>query len=262
MQNLMQGKRGLIMGVANARSIATGIAKALSEQGAELAFTYQGERLGKNVKALADELGSSITIDCDVTSEKDLPDAFKRLKDEWGKIDFLVHSVAYTDKEQMAARISDITPENFNTTMSVSCGSFIQAARHAKPLMTDGGSMLTLSYFGGEKVIPNYDLMGVAKAALESSVKYLADDLGKDDVRVNCLSAGTMRTLSGAAIPDGRYIMKTSKEQSPLRRSVELEELGKAALYLLSDWSSATTGETHHVDCGYHVMGMGHHTAE
>lgn len=261
MTKLMEGKRGLIMGVANEKSIAWGMAKALHEQGAELAFTYQGEAFGKRVKPLTESIGASILIDCDVTKEDDLDTAFETLKNEWGSIDFIVHAIAYSNKEELQGRYVDTTLDNFLTTMHISCYSFTSVMRRAKDLMTDGGSAITLSYFGAEKVMPNYNVMGVAKAALEASTRYLAADLGPQNIRVNAVSAGPMRTLAGAVIGGARRTFKFNTQTAPLRRSVELEELGGTALYLLSNLGSAVTGETHYVDCGYNVMGMPDHKA-
>ena len=259
MKNLMKGKKGLVMGVANEKSIAWGIAKALHEQGAELAFTYQGEAFGKRVKPLAESVGSEILIDCDVTKENDIDKTFTTLKKEWGELDFVVHAIAYSNKEELQGRYVDTTLDNFLNTMHISCYSFTSVMRRAKELMTDGGSAITLTYYGSQKVMPNYNVMGVAKAALEASTRYLAADLGQDGIRVNALSAGPMRTLAGAVIGGARRTFKYNVLTAPLRRSVELEELGGTALYLLSDMSSAVTGETHYVDCGYNAMGMPPH---
>lgn len=257
----MQGKRGLIMGVANEKSIAWGMAKALHEHGAELAFTYQGDAFGKRVKPLTESIGAKLLIDCDVTKEADLDAAFDTLKKEWGQIDFIVHAIAYSNKEELQGRYVDTTLDNFLNTMHISCYSFTSVMRRAKELMTEGGAAITLSYFGAEKVMPNYNVMGVAKAALEASTRYLAADLGPDNIRVNAVSAGPMRTLAGAVIGGARKTFKFNTLTAPLRRSVELEELGGTALYLLSDLSTAVTGETHYVDCGYNVMGMPDHKA-
>lgn len=247
------------MGVANDKSIAWGMASALHEQGAELAFTYQGDAFGKRVKPLAASVGSEILIDCDVTNEDDLDKVFETLEKEWGSIDFIVHAIAYSDKNELAGRYVDTTLQNFLTSMHISCYSFTSVMRRAKPLMKDGGSAVTLSYYGAEKVMPNYNVMGVAKAALEASTRYLAADLGPDNIRVNAISAGPMRTLAGAVIGGARRTFKFNTHTAPLRRSVELKELGGTALYMLSDLSSAVTGEVHYVDCGYNVMGMPSH---
>ncbi len=253
---LMRGKRGLIMGVANDRSIAWGIAKAVHAQGAELAFTFQGEALEKRVRPLAAGIGSDAVLPCDVTDTASLDAVFRALAERWGRLDFLVHAVAYSDKDQLKGRYIDTTPDNFARTMNVSCFSFTDVCRRAEALMTDGGSLLTLSYFGAERVMPHYNVMGVAKAALEASVRYLAEDLGKRRIRVNALSAGPMKTLASSAIGDFRYILKWNEYNSPLRRNVTLDDIGGAGLYLLSDLSSGVTGEIHHVDCGYNVVGM------
>jgi enoyl-[acyl-carrier protein] reductase I len=253
---LMRGKRGLIMGVANDRSIAWGIAKAAHAQGAELAFTFQGEALEKRVRPLAAGIGSDVVLPCDVTDTASLDAVFRALSTRWGRLDFLVHAVAYSDKDQLKGRYIDTTPDNFARTMNISCFSFTDVCRRAEALMTDGGSLLTLSYFGAERVMPHYNVMGVAKAALEASVRYLAEDLGKRRIRVNALSAGPMKTLASSAIGDFRYILKWNEYNSPLRRNVTLDDIGGAGLYLLSDLSSGVTGEIHHVDCGYNVVGM------
>ena len=259
MKNIMNGKRGLVMGVANEKSIAWGMAKALHEQGAELAFTYQGDAFGKRVKPLAESVSSNILIDCDVTNEADLDATFERLKSEWGELDFVIHAIAFSDKNELQGRYVDTTLGNFLTSMHISCYSFTSVMRRAKSMMKPGGSAVTLSYYGAEKVMPNYNIMGVAKAALEASVRYLAADLGPEGIRVNAISAGPMRTLAGAVIGGARKTFKHSVATAPLRRSVELEELGGAGLYLLSDLSSAVTGEIHYVDCGYNAMGMPAH---
>lgn len=256
---LMAGKKGLVMGVANAHSIAWGIAKSLHEQGAELAFTYQGEAFEKRVRPLAEEMGSKTILDCDVTDEKNLDDVFAKLKSEMGHIDFLVHAVAYSNKEELKGRFSDTTLENFLNTMHISCYSFMSVARRAAKIMPEGGSMITLSYIGAERVIPNYNVMGVAKAALEASTRYLAADFGPQGIRVNTISAGPMRTLAGSAIGSARKTFRVAEETTPLRRSLELSEIGGSALYLLSGLSTGVTGETHYVDCGFHAMGMQPH---
>ena len=253
---LMAGKKGLIMGVANERSIAWGIAKAASDHGAELAFTYQGDALGKRVRPLAERVGSSMVQPCDVTDAASLDAVFETIRDAWGRLDFVVHAVAYSDKDQLKGLYLDTTLDNFTTTMTISCYSFTAVCQRAVPLMADGGSLLTLTYYGAERVMPHYNVMGVAKAALEASVRYLAADLGGDGIRVNALSAGPMRTLAGSGISSARYIYKWSQENAPLRRSLTLEEVGAAGLYLVSDLSSAVTGEVHFVDAGYHVVGM------
>ncbi len=253
---LMAGKKGLIMGVANQRSIAWGVAQKVHEQGAELAFTYQGEALEKRVRPLAEEVGSNIVLPCDVTDAASIDAVFKTLEEKWGKLDFVLHAIAYADKEELKGRYVDTSPENFRMSLDISCYSFTAICQRATPLMTDGGSLVTLSYLGAERVTPHYNVMGVAKAALEASVKYLAEDLGKDGIRVNSLSAGPMKTLAASGIGDFRYILKWNELNSPLRRNVTLEDVGNAGCYLLSDLASGVTGENHHVDCGYHVVGM------
>jgi enoyl-[acyl-carrier protein] reductase I len=253
---LMAGKKGLIMGVANDRSIAWGIAKAAHAQGAELAFTYQGEALKKRVEPLAESLGSDTVIPCDVTDLSSVDSLFEKLQEKWGKLDFVLHAIAYSDKDELKGRYVDTSPENFSKSMMISCYSFTAISQRAAPLMTDGGSLLTLTYLGGERVVPHYNVMGVAKAALEASVRYLAEDLGSDGIRVNALSAGPMKTLASSGIGDFRYILKWNEFNSPLRRNVTLDDVGGAGLYLLSDLSGGVTGETHHVDCGYHIVGM------
>ena len=253
---LMSGKKGLIMGVANDRSIAWGIAKAASEQGAELAFTYQGEALLKRVTPLAESVGSSMVIPCDVTDVASMDAAFDSVKDAWGGLDFVVHAIAFSDKEELKGRYLDTSAENFQATLNISCYSFTAVCQRAAPLMNDGGSLLTLTYYGAERVMPHYNVMGVAKAALEASVRYLAEDMGKDGIRVNSLSAGPMKTLAASGIGDFRYILKWNEYNSPLRRNVNLDDIGGAGVYLLSDLSSGVTGENHHVDCGYNVVGM------
>ena len=253
---LMQGKRGLIMGVANDRSIAWGIAKAVHAQGAELAFTFQGEALQKRVVPLAASVGSEIVLPCDVIDTASMDAVFSEIEKRWGRLDFLVHAIAYSDKEELKGGYIDTTPENFQKTMNISCYSFTALCQRARRLMTEGGSLVTLTYFGAERVMPHYNVMGVAKAALEASVRYLAEDLGKQNIRVNALSAGPMKTLAASGIGDFRYILKWNEYNSPLRRNVSMDDLGGAGLYLLSSLSSGVTGETHHVDCGYHVVGM------
>jgi len=253
---LMAGKKGLIMGVANNRSIAWGIADFLSRHGAQMAFTYQGEALGKRVKPLATSVGSSIVLPCDVEDEKSMDKVFSTLKKEWGGLDFLVHAIAYSDKEELKGPYVNTTRDNFTRSLAVSCYSFTALAQRAAPLMADGGSLVTLSFSGAERVVPNYNVMGVAKAALEASVKYLAADLGPQKIRVNAISAGPMRTLAGSAIAGAKHIYRWSEEHSPLNQSVALDDIGGAALYLLSDLSKSVTGEIHHVDSGYNIIGM------
>lgn len=254
--NLMKGKRGLIMGVANDKSIAWGIAQALYENGAEMAFTYQDEAFGKRLRPLAEGIGAKHVMQCDASSEADLDRVFAELEKTWGKLDFVVHSIAYSDKNELKGDYCDTTLQNFLTSMHVSCFTFTSVARRARKLMKEGGSLITLSYLGSERVMPNYNVMGVAKAALEASVRYLAMDLGRDNIRVNSISAGPMRTLAGAVIGDARHTFKFITKASPLKRAVALEELGNTALYFLSDLSSAVTGENHYVDCGYNFVGM------
>ncbi|MGH1330590.1 MAG: enoyl-ACP reductase FabI [Paracoccaceae bacterium] len=253
---LMQGKRGLIMGLANDKSIAWGIAKALADQGAEIAFSYQGEQLLKRVNPLAAQLGSDTVIECDVGDEASLDALFDALKAKWGKIDFVVHAIGFSDKNELRGRYVDTSRANFQLSMDISVYSFTAVAQRAAAMMPDGGSLLTLSYYGAEKVMPHYNVMGVAKAALEASVRYMAEDLGKDAIRVNAISAGTIKTLAASGIGDFRYILKWNEYNSPLRRTVHQDEVGNSALYLLSDLSSAVTGEIHHVDSGYHIVGM------
>jgi enoyl-[acyl-carrier protein] reductase I len=255
-EGLMKGKRGLIMGVANQHSIAWGIAQALHAAGAELAFSYQGDLFRKRVVPLVESMSPAAMIDCDVSNPKSIDAAFAHLGTVWDRMDFLVHAIAFSDKEQLKGRYLDTTPENFRTTMDISCYSFTAVAQRAEKLMTDGGSMLTLTYYGAERVMPHYNVMGVAKAALEASVRYMAEDLGKKAIRVNAVSAGPIKTLAFAGIADGRYILKWNEYNSPLRRSITQGEVGNAALFLLSDLGSAVTGETLHVDAGYHVVGM------
>ena len=253
---LMKGKKGLVMGVANDHSIAWGIAKALHAQGAEMAFTYQGDAFGKRVKPLADSLGADKVWQCDVSAEDELDTLFDRIEKEWGEIDFIVHAIAFSDKNELKGDYVDTSLDNFLTSMHISCYSFTSIARRARKLMKNGGSMITLTYLGAERVMPNYNVMGVAKAALEASVRYMAADLGPNNIRVNSISAGPMRTLAGAVIGNARHTFKYTEQSSPLRRSVELEEIGNTALYFLSDLSSAVTGENHYVDCGFNVVGM------
>ncbi len=255
-EGLLAGRRGLVMGVANDHSIAWGIATAAHAQGAQLAFTYQGEAFGRRVKPLAESLGSEMILPCDVEREADLDEVFAAIERDWGALDFLVHAVAFSDKTELKGRYLDTTRANFARTMAISCYSFTAAARRAAACMPDGGSLITLSYLGAERVMPSYNVMGVAKAALEASVRYLAADLGESGVRVNAISAGPMRTLAGSAVSDARFVYNWSRDHAPLNRNVKLEEVGGAALYLLSDLSKGVTGEIHHVDSGYHVMGM------
>ena len=256
MTGLMQGKKGLIMGLANDRSLAWGIARALGDQGAELAFSYQGEALEKRVRPLAQELDSDVLIDCDVSDMKALDKAFDDLKQRWETLDFVVHAIGFSDKNELRGKFVDTSVDNFLLTMNISVYSFIAVAQRARAMMKPGGSLLTLSYYGAEKVIPHYNVMGVAKAGLETSVKYLAMDLGPEGIRVNAISAGPIKTLAASGIGDFRYIMKWNEYNSPLRRNVTIEDVGGAGLYLLSDLSSGVTGEIHHVDAGYNVVGM------
>ncbi len=253
---LMAGKRGLVMGVANDRSIAWGIAQAARAQGAELAFTYQGEALEKRVRPLAQSVGSDLVLPCDVTDDASVAQVFDVIKERWGRLDFLVHAIAYSDKDELKGKYLDTSIENFTRTMNISVYSFTSICRQAAPLMTEGGSLVTLSYYGAEKVMPHYNVMGVAKAALEASVRYLAMDLGENNIRVNAMSAGPMKTLAASGIGDFRYILKWNQYNSPMKRNITLEDIGGAGVYLLSDLSSGVTGEVHHVDCGYHVVGM------
>jgi enoyl-[acyl-carrier protein] reductase I len=253
---LMTGKRGLIMGLANSRSIAWGISKACAAQGAELAFTYQGDALKKRVEPLAAEVGSSIVLPCDVSDYASVDAVFAELKSKWGQLDFLVHAIAFSDKAELDGRYVDTTERNFVQSLLISCYSFTALAQRAEKLMTNGGSLLTLTYYGAEKVMPHYNVMGVAKAALEASVRYLAADLGKQSIRVNAISAGPIKTLAASGIADFRYILRWNEYNSALRRNVTIEEVGSSALYLLSDLGRAVTGEVHHVDAGYHIQGM------
>ncbi|WP_339113287.1 SDR family oxidoreductase [Thioclava sp. GXIMD2076] len=256
MAELMKGKRGLVMGVANDRSIAWGIAKALAEEGAELAFSYQGDAFGKRVQPLAESLGSSFLVDVDVTDDASMDAAFARLKDEWGSLDFIVHAIAYSDKNELAGRFINTTRENFKNSLSISCFSLIDIGRRAEELMPNGGSITTLTYAGSNRVTPFYNVMGVAKAALESSVRYLANDLGPQGIRVNAISPGPMKTLAGAAIGGARKTFRHTEANSPLRSNATLESIGGTAVWLSSDYGACTTGETIMVDCGYHVLGM------
>ena len=256
MTGLMAGKRGLIMGLANDRSLAWGIAQKLSEAGAELAFSYQGEALEKRVRPLAEQLGSDFLIDCDVSDMSELDKTFATLAKRWPTIDFIVHAIGYTNKEALRGRYCDVDLETFLLTMNISVYSFTAVAQRAAAMMPNGGSMITLSYLGAERVIPHYNVMGVAKAALEASVKYLAVDLGSDNIRVNAISAGPIKTLAASGIGDFRLILKWNEFNSPMKRNTTIEDVGGAGLYLLSDLSNGVTGETHHVDSGYHVVGM------
>ena len=253
---LMAGKRGIVFGVANNRSIAWGITKACYDQGAEIALTYQGDAIKKRVEPLAAEIGSKLVLPCDVTDEGSVEAVFKALGDSWGSIDFIVHAVAFSDKEELDGRYVDTSKDNFTQTLLVSCYSFTALAKRAERLMPNGGSLLTLSYYGAEKVMPHYNVMGVAKAALEASVRYLAADLGKENIRVNAISAGPIKTLAASGIADFHYILKWNEYNSPLRRTVSIEDVGGGALYLLSDLGRGVTGEILHIDAGYHVVGM------
>jgi len=253
---LMAGKRGLVMGVANERSLAWGISQALGNAGAELAFTFQGEALGRRVRPLAESLGSDFVLEADVTSEASLDGVFAAIDRRWGQLDFLVHAIAFSDKAELTGKYVDTSRGNFLRTLDISCFSFTDLCRRAAPLMTQGGAALTLTYAGAERVMPHYNVMGVAKAALEASVRYLAVDLGGDNIRVNAISAGPIKTLAASGIGDFRYILKWNQLNSPLRRNTTIEDVGGAGLYLLSDLSSGVTGEVHHVDSGYHVVGM------
>jgi len=253
---LMAGKQGLVMGVANERSIAWGIARALHAQGARLAFTFQGDALGKRVRPLAESVDSDFVLEADVTSEGSLDSLFAALAEHWGRLDFVVHAIAFSDKNELTGKYIETSRANFLRTLEISCFSFTDVCRRAVPLMRAGGSLLTLTYAGAERVMPHYNVMGVAKAALEASVRYLAADLGGDNIRVNAISAGPIKTLAASGIGDFRYILKWNQLNSPLQRNVTIEDVGGAGLYLLSDLSAGVTGEVHHVDCGYHVVGM------
>jgi enoyl-[acyl-carrier protein] reductase I len=253
---LMRGKRGLVVGVANNRSLAWGIVQACRNQGAEIALTYQGDAMKKRVEPLAAEIGATVVGHCDVTDPASIDAVFNEIERQWGGLDFLVHAVAFSDKGELTGRFVDTTAANFDQTMAISCYSLVALARRAEPLMKDGGSIVTLSFYGAEKWIPHYNVMGVAKAALEASVRYLAADLGPGGIRVNALSAGPAKTLAASGIGDFRYILKWNEDNAPLRRTVTTSEVGDAALYLLSDLSRAVTGEVHHVDSGYHIVGM------
>ena len=252
----MSGRRGLIMGLANDRSLAWGIARALHGHGAELAFSYQGEALEKRVRPLAGELGSDMLVECDVADMKALDKTFDELQERWGKLDFVVHAIGFSDKNELRGKFVDTSMDNFLMTMNISVYSFVAVAQRARALMSAGGSLLTLTYYGAEKVIPHYNVMGVAKAGLEASVKYLAADLGPEGIRVNAISAGPIKTLAASGIGDFRYIMKWNEYNSPLRRNVTIEDVGGAGLYLLSDLAAGVTGEIHHVDAGYNLVGM------
>jgi enoyl-[acyl-carrier protein] reductase I len=254
--DLMKGKRGLVMGVANDRSIAWGIAKALHHHGARLAFTFQGDALGKRVRPLAESLDSDFVVDADVTDGASLDSLFASLAERWGRLDFVVHAIAFSDKDELTGKYLNTSRANFLRTLDISCFSFTDVCRRAAPLMTAGGSLLTLTYAGAERVMPHYNVMGVAKAALEASVRYLAVDLGGDNIRVNAISAGPINTVAARGIGDFRYILKWNQYNSPLKRNVTIEDVGGAGVYLLSDLSSGVSGEVHHVDCGYHVVGM------
>jgi len=253
---LMAGKQGLVMGVANDRSLAWGIAKALHEQGAQLAFTYQGDALGKRVRPLAESVDSDFVLEADVLSEPSLDAVFDAIDNRWGRLDFVVHAIAFSDKNELTGKYLNTTRGNFLRTLDISCFSFTDICRRAAPLMRHGGSLLTLTYAGAERVMPHYNVMGVAKAALEASVKYLAVDLGGDNIRVNAISAGPIKTLAASGIGDFRYILKWNEYNAPLKRNVTIQDVGGAGVYLLSDLSSGVSGEVHHVDCGYHVVGM------
>ena len=252
----LKGKRGVVMGVANDHSIAWGIAKQLSDQGAELCFTYQGESLLRRIKPLAESINNDFIIECDVLNNESVKNTFEQIKKKWGSLDFVLHSIAFSDKNELKGKFVDTTRENFSNTMLISCFSFTEIAKEAYPLMNSGGSMLTLTYDGSQRAVPNYNVMGVAKAALESSVRYLAADLGELGIRVNALSAGVMKTLAMAGISGGKDMMKWSDKNSLMKRNITLEDVGKSGLYLLSDLSSGVTGEIHYVDCGYNVVGV------
>lgn len=253
---LMQNKKGLIMGVANDRSIAWGIAKIIANHGGQIAFTHQGDTLKKRVQPLADSVGSKILIPCDVTDFQSMENTFNTIKNEWGELDFVVHAIAFANKDELKGKYYNTSTENFNQSMHISCYSFTETCRLAEPLMTNGGSILTLTYYGAEQVMPHYNVMGVIKAALETSVKYLAADLGEKNIRVNAISAGPIKTLAASGIGDFRFILKWNELNSPLKRNVTQDDIGNAAVYLLSEMGSAVTGEIQHVDCGYHTVGM------
>ena len=253
---LMQGKKGLIMGVANDKSIAWGIAKSLSDNGASIALTYQGDTLKKRVAPLAETINSDILIPCDVADSDSMKNVFETLREKWGKIDFLVHGIGFSNKDELRGKYYNTSPENFNQTMHISCYSFTEACRLAEPLMSEGGSILTLTYYGAEQVMPHYNVMGVAKAALEASVRYLAVDLGEKKVRVNAISAGPIKTLAASAIGDAKFLYKWNEDHSLLKRNVDIHDVGNSALYLLSDLANGVTGEIHYVDAGYNKVGM------
>ena len=253
---LMNGKKGLIMGVANDRSIAWGIAQTLSKHGAEIAFTFQGDSIKKRVEPLAKSINSDILLPCDVVDSKSMENVFQTIKNKWGNLDFLVHGIGFSNKDELRGKYYNTSAENFNQTMHISCYSFTEACRLAEPIMSNGGSILTLTYYGSEQVMPHYNVMGVAKAALEASVRYLAVDLGEKNIRVNAISAGPIKTLAASGIGDFRFILKWNELNSPLKRNVNQSDVGNSSLYLLSDLGSAVTGEIQHVDCGYHTVGM------
>ena len=254
--SLMKGKKGLIMGVANDKSISWAIAKKAYEYGAELAFTYQGDALSKRVIPLGESVGSNIILPCEVSEASSIKNVFEKINSEWGKLDFVIHGIAFSDKEELKGQYIDTTRSNFTNTMEISVYSFTEVSKFAVPLMNEGGSLLTLTYYGSERVMPHYNVMGVAKAALEASVRYLAVDLGSKNIRVNSLSAGPMKTLAASGIGDFRYILKWNELNSPLKRNVTQDDVGGAGVYLISDLSTGVSGENHHVDCGYHVVGM------
>jgi len=253
---LMSGKKGLIMGVANNRSLAWGIASALANHGAELAFTFQGDALERRVRPLAEQVGSNLVLECDVTDDAAMDKTFAEVERAWGSIDFLVHAIAYSDKEQLNGRYIDTTADNFAMSLNISCYSFTAVCQRAEKLMPNGGSIVTLTYYGAEKVVPHYNVMGVAKAALEASVRYLAKDMGRNNIRVNAISAGPIKTLAASGIGDFRYILKWNELNAPLKRNVTIDDVGNSGLYLLSDLGAGVSGEVHHVDCGYHIVGM------
>jgi enoyl-[acyl-carrier protein] reductase I len=253
---LMTGKKGLIMGVANNRSLAWGIANALARHGAELAFTFQGDALERRVRPLAEQVGSNLVLECDVTDDAAMDKAFAEIERAWGSIDFLVHAIAYSDKDQLNGRYIDTTADNFAMSLNISCYSFTAVCQRAEKLMPNGGSIITLTYYGAEKVVPHYNVMGVAKAALEASVRYLAKDMGRNNIRVNAISAGPIKTLAASGIGDFRYILKWNELNAPLKRNVTIDDVGNSGLYLLSDLGAGVSGEVHHVDCGYHIVGM------
>lgn len=255
-KGLLEGKKGLIMGVANDRSLAWGIARMAKAEGADMAFTFQGEALEKRVRPLAESLDASMILECDVSKAASMDAVFKAIEDKWGKLDFLVHAIGFSDKDELRGRYIDTSPENFALTMNISCYSFTAVAARAEKLMSEGGSLLTLSYYGAEKVVPHYNVMGVAKAALEASVRYLSKDLGKKGIRVNAISAGPVKTLAASGVGGFRYILKWNELNSPLRRTVTIDDVGGSAIYLLSNLANGVTGEIHHVDSGYHTQGM------